>query len=98
LTRQVSFDQAAYTADAIQRAAYRFSDRLSLDLTSEDGSYCCELHLDTDDPSVADSVSSDFRKEVLDQTLRERIRAETHDVRNLILALAFSNTGLAVEE
>jgi His-Xaa-Ser system protein HxsD len=38
---------------------------------------------------------ADFRNEVLDQVLRERIRAETSDIRNLVLALAFSRTGLA---
>ena len=38
---------------------------------------------------------SEFRNEVLDETLRERIRDDTKEVRNVILALAFSNTGLA---
>jgi His-Xaa-Ser system protein HxsD len=41
------------------------------------------------------TLVSELRCEVLDQVLRERIRAETADVRNLVLALAFSRTGLA---
>jgi len=96
--RQLSFDRAAYSADAIQRAAYRFSDRLSLDLSAEGSEYRCGLDLETSDAAIADGVVRDFRREVLDQTLRERIREETQDVRNLILAVAFSNTGLAAEE
>jgi His-Xaa-Ser system protein HxsD len=97
-TRELCFDRAAHSVDAIQRAAYRFSDRLSLDLVAEDTVYRCHIHFDETDEYAINQVLADFRKEVLDQTLRERIRAETQEVRNLILALAFSNTGLAVEE
>jgi His-Xaa-Ser system protein HxsD len=42
----------------------------------------------------AEAVRADFRRHVLDQVLRERIRRETEGVRNAIFALAFSNTGL----
>lgn len=94
IERVVSFDRNSHSIDAVQRAAYRFSDRIS-----------CEIHPDgelievraallnaEDDP---DALIAEFRNEVLDQVLRERIRAETADVRNLVLALAFSRTGLA---
>jgi His-Xaa-Ser system protein HxsD len=90
---KLSFDRAGYSLDAIQRAAYRFSDRLSCDIS--DGAEAIEVSLHIAD-SVEDreAVLADFRNEVLDQVLRERIRAETGDVRNLVLALAFSKTGL----
>jgi His-Xaa-Ser system protein HxsD len=94
----VTFEQEAHSVDAIQRAAYRLSDRLSIDLQSTGNLFTCTTHIDSDDPDVASTILSDFRKEVLDQTLRERIRSETEGVRNLILALAFSNTGLASED
>ena len=41
-----------------------------------------------------EALIGEFRNEVLDETLRSRVRDETREVRNLILALAFSNTGL----
>jgi His-Xaa-Ser system protein HxsD len=94
IQREVSLDATAYSADAIQRAAYRFCDRLSLELTTVEGTFRCVVHVETDDDDMADATISDFRNEVLDQTLRERIRTETEDVRNLSLALAFSNTDL----
>jgi His-Xaa-Ser system protein HxsD len=94
IERELSFDTTAYSADAIQRAAYRFSDRLSLDLQRVNGDYACALQLKDELADQADEVLADFRNEVLDQTLRERIRSETEGVRNVILALAFSNTGL----
>lgn len=92
-----SFDADVYSPDAIQRAAYTFSDRLSIDLVLGQ-EIACTLHIVTDDPSIAEQVAGDFRNEVLDQVLRERIRLETADVRNLILAHAFSKSGLVPEE
>jgi His-Xaa-Ser system protein HxsD len=44
------------------------------------------------------ALLADFRNEVVDQALRERIRDETQETRNLILALAFSHTGLVDAE
>jgi His-Xaa-Ser system protein HxsD len=94
VVREVSFDPAAVSVDAVQRAAYRLSDRLSLDLKIGDG-IRCTLHLG--DAAEADELVADFRNEVLDQVLRERIRQETEPARNLILALAFSRTGALPE-
>jgi len=94
IEHQVTLDESAYSADAIQRAAYRFSDRLALDLKRVNGEFVCTLLINDELRDGADEIAADFRTEVLDQVLRERIRSETEDVRNLILALAFSNTGL----
>lgn len=91
--RNLSFDRAGHSLDAVQRAAYRFSDRLSCDIAEGGETIEVRVHL-ADDTSEPEAILADFRIEVLDQTLRERIRAETGDVRNLVLALAFSKTGL----
>ena len=56
------------------------------------------LEIDVDSEDEADRVVADFRNEVLDQVLRARIRTETEEVRNLILSLAFSRTGLTGED
>jgi His-Xaa-Ser system protein HxsD len=89
----LSFDPVAASLDAIQRAAYRLSDRLSCDVVSTETSIEVTVHPANSEADV-EALLGDFRNEVLDQTLRERIRAETTDVRNLVLALAFSKTGL----
>jgi His-Xaa-Ser system protein HxsD len=91
--RQLTFESSAHSVDAIQRAVYKLSDRLSCDLATHNGSVLCTVHL-PDETEDVEAALSDFRNEVLDQTLRERIRGETAEVRNLILALAFSKTGL----
>jgi His-Xaa-Ser system protein HxsD len=92
--RELSFDLAGHTVDAVQRAAYRFSDRLSCEITVGERSIDVRASI-LDEDADADVLTAEFRNEVLDQVLRERIRDETGDVRNLILALAFSRTGLA---
>jgi His-Xaa-Ser system protein HxsD len=94
IERSLTFDAPAYSVDALQRAMYRLSDRLSGDVRHSKGVHLCVLQLETNDEEEAELLVAKFRKEVLDQTLRERIRNETQEVRNLILALAFSNTGL----
>jgi His-Xaa-Ser system protein HxsD len=94
IAREVTFDVEAYSADAIQRALYKLSDRLSGDVRRSDGLYHCRLKAQPADDDEIERLLADFQMEVLDETLRERIRAETREVRNLILALAFSNTGL----
>ena len=95
LVRVIQFDPVAVTVDAVQRAAYRMSDRLSIDIRMDE-TVECTVHLS--EASEVESVLADFRNEVLDQVLRERIRTETAAARNLILALAFSNTGVVSQE
>jgi His-Xaa-Ser system protein HxsD len=92
--RMLHFDRSAASIDAIQRSIYRLSDRLSCDIVPGDKAIEVVVHPADPDADV-EQLLGDLRNEVLDQTLRERIRAETDDVRNLILALAFSKTGLA---
>jgi His-Xaa-Ser system protein HxsD len=87
------FDTSGYSMDAIQRAAYKFCDRFALEITSDGQVLRCKLDFA---PEVTDqsSVVRSFKTEVLDQVLRERIRTETEGVRNVILAVAFSNARL----
>jgi His-Xaa-Ser system protein HxsD len=88
----VTFAAQTASVDAIQRAAYRFSDRFSCELIPGEDEHRCAIRV-TGDIDAAD-VIDDFRTEVLDQVLRERIRTETEPVRTMILAHAFSRTGV----
>jgi His-Xaa-Ser system protein HxsD len=90
----LSFDRSAASFDAVQRAVYRLSDRLSCDVAAKDAATEVVIHPSDPDADI-EALLGDLRNEVLDQALRERVRAETSDVRNLVLALAFSKTGLA---
>jgi len=88
---EVVLDASAYSGDAIQRAAYKLQDEFTLELTLEADRYRCLLHFAE---AVSDEAVAEFRRDALDQALRERIREETEPVRNLVLALAFSKTDL----
>lgn len=88
----VSFAAETASIDAIQRAAYRFSDRFSCELIPGAAEHLCKLN-PVGDGETKDIVG-DFRTEVLDQMLRERIRVETEPIRTMILAHAFSRTGV----
>lgn len=90
----LTFDAAASSMDALQRAAYRFADRFSCELIAGEDEHRCVLSPVADEVDVEAEVAA-FRTEVLDQVLRQRIRAETEPLRTMILAHAFSKTGLA---
>jgi His-Xaa-Ser system protein HxsD len=92
LSVELTFDAASHSVDAIQRAAYRFSDRVSCELVSGEAEHRCTLTAVAD--IDLDAQIADFRTEVLDHVLRERIRTETEPIRTMILAQAFSRTGV----
>jgi His-Xaa-Ser system protein HxsD len=89
----VVFEREFFSIDALQRAAYRLSDRMSCDFHAEATHYVCVIHPASaaDDPA---SLAAEFRNEALDYVLRERIREETREIRHVILALAFTDTEL----
>jgi His-Xaa-Ser system protein HxsD len=93
---EVTFAASAFDLEAIKRAAYRFSDRLTVAIEPGDIVTTCTLRLIPGGRrrETLDSLEAHFRNEVLDQDLRMRIRQETEPYRNLILSLAFEKTGL----
>lgn len=95
----INFDGRLYSAEAIQKAAYKSSNYFTVDIALDAGVIECKLIPNNGISSEQfDWAVEDFRKEVLDQQLRLKIKAETEPVRNLILGIAFSNTGLQDSE
>jgi His-Xaa-Ser system protein HxsD len=96
-SHSLSLNTSIYGIEAIKKAAYKFADRASVIINPVSESTVSIVfnfagkHAEND----PDQVISDFCKELLDQDLRERIKAETEPLRNLILAQAFSRTSLA---
>lgn len=87
--------EASFDVEAIKRAAYRFSDRVSVEIAETATNQVCTLRaLNPNTELNLETLAGDFRNEVLDQDLRIKIAAETADYRNLILSLAFSKTPL----
>jgi His-Xaa-Ser system protein HxsD len=88
------FDQATVDLDALQRSAYALAAEMTADIRVCDQDYVCTLFPRTQG-NTDDELKHRFRAEVNDQILRVRIAKETEPLRNLVFALAFSQTGLA---
>lgn len=91
------FDQAAVDLDALQRSAYALAAEMTADIRVLGGDYVCTLYRRGQD-ITDDELAHRFRAEVNDQVLRVRIARETEPLRNLVFALAFSQTGLPEAE
>ena len=91
----LNFPSSLYDGEAIQKSAYKSLNLFTIDLQSSSEAFNCKV---TANNGVSDELFShaveEFKKEVLDQQLRLKLKAETESVRNLILGIAFSNTGL----
>ena|SRR5207244_1546778 len=99
MVSEVRFDLAVFSLDAVKAACYRFLDKFSPSREVRDGGIVCQLQFDSKSSEglIAAEIEN-LKKEVLDQELRQKLKAETEPVRNLILAHAFSKTGLIADE
>lgn len=97
-SHKLVFDERLYDTQVLQKAAYRSMNFLTVDITSADGQFMCVLSstIGVDEPSFLSAVQ-EFKKDVLDYQLRHQLSAETQSIKNLILGLAFSKTGLISE-
>jgi His-Xaa-Ser system protein HxsD len=95
----VTFSSAVFGTTAVKKAAYKYIKIFSADITENDSFINCALRFsEALKADEMERIVSDFRKEVLDQDLREALKKETEQVRNLILAHAFSKTALVSDE
>ncbi len=92
---RMSFDSRVYALPIVKKAAYRFLKEFITDITQDGDAWICTLtFVGPADADVTERASRALQAEVLDQDLRASIARETEPVRNAILALAFSRTGL----
>ena len=93
---RTTLDLRAYRLTAIQKAAYRSAARFSVELGPVSGeTLAVTMHFpDGTSEGAAREATGAFLRDVLDEELRARIGEETAPLRTLILAHAFSRTGL----
>lgn len=92
----LSLDLKVYGLEAIKKAVYRFADRASILLSHKSEAVIEAAFTFKEGVSQAqrEAIVADFGNELMDQDLRAKISSETKDVRNLILAHAFSRSSL----
>ena len=89
----LELDHKAYCLEAVQKASYRLINKLTVQISTNENSISCDIQMN-DGSKIDDNLINAFKRELLDQQLRVQIKKETEDQRNLILAFAFSKTGL----
>jgi len=94
----LEFDAKSYSVLAVQKACHRYSGQASFEITQRLELSTIQVIVFPRTTKSEDALMQNIRTEVLDQQMREVVRAETAGVRNLILAHAFSRTGLIHED
>jgi His-Xaa-Ser system protein HxsD len=85
----LTFDNRVNSIEAVQKALYRVISNSDFDLKID--GLNIQVTLTTQDSSVdIQLLATELKRCVNDYSLREKIGAETADLRNLILATAFS--------
>jgi His-Xaa-Ser system protein HxsD len=96
---EVRFDSRVYALPTVKKAAYRFLKTFTTAIAQDGDEWVCTLSFATPtDGEALEKAKRELQAEVLDQDLREVVARETEPLRNTILALAFSRTGLQGSE
>lgn len=96
MSAEVCFDLNIVSMEAIKKVVYRYGDRVTFSLFKKDETVVCTFSPRSDVTFEVDlkAIAEQLPLDTLDQDLRETIFEKTALLRNTILALAFSRTGL----
>lgn len=97
-SHRLIFDERLYDVQVLHKAAYRSMNFLTADISVDGGQFICELssNIGVDEATFLSAIQ-EFKKDVVDYQLRHQLSGETQPIKNLILGLAFSKTGLISE-
>ena len=85
------FTKELYNKEALLRAAYSFTDIAYVHLDADKDNYIADIEMK--EAVEPDKITElDFQNEILAQMVRENISKQTKNVRELMLARAFSST------
>jgi len=87
-------DSRVYRLNAVKKAAYRLGGRATSQITVLPQGGIQVILTPLRGLSEDANLEAEFREEVLDQELREQIGEETAQLRNILLAQAFSGLSL----
>jgi His-Xaa-Ser system protein HxsD len=93
---KISVAKTAYSAEAINRAAYKVAQLGSAQISDSESEWI--IHLFPQSNVESEALRHEFLANLSDESLREIIRARTDPLRSLILAHAYSNTRLTGED
>jgi His-Xaa-Ser system protein HxsD len=85
----INFDSAVFSVESVQKAIYRMGNKISASISLDKNMIRVEVET-IEKNAIIGEIFSELRQTVNDYSLRERISAETQEMRNLILSAAFS--------
>lgn len=84
-----TFSKEIYSKKALLRASYVFTDEFYVHLSADNENYIAELTAKNDEASID---FEEFKNELLSQTIKEQLEADTKELRTLIMARALSSS------
>lgn len=85
------FSKEIYNKEALLKAAYSFTDRAYIHIDADDAYYIVDVN--SKDGNASNGIKLEaFKNEILAQMVRQDIHNKTKNIRELILARAFSST------
>lgn len=92
---RIRLPKAVYSDLAIQKAAYRLAADLAAHIEYNDEEVLVTLvRKNADDKSSSNLLVARFLQRLNDEVLREKVAKQTQGIRELLLAQAFSRSGL----
>ena len=85
----IRFAKELYSKTALLKAAYSFTDRFYVHLSVDNDNYVVSVLSKDGDHKLCEE---DFKNEILAQEVRSIITEQTHDIRMLLMARAFSSS------
>ena len=85
----INFDSAVFSVESVQKAIYRMGNKISASIALDKNMIRVEVET-IEKNVIIDEIFGELRQTVNDYSLREKISAETQEMRNLILSAAFS--------
>lgn len=83
------FSKELYTKEAVFKAAYSYTDKAYLHIDVDELNYLINVEAKSETDPIDEA---EFQNEMLAQMVRQYIQIQTKNVRELILARAFSST------
>jgi His-Xaa-Ser system protein HxsD len=92
--RQLTVELQLYGQEGLLRACYAFTDRCFIFLREAGPSKVTVVFRKRKSAKTLDALVEEFANELIDQSLRAQLAAETQNVRQLIVAQAFGESDL----
>ena len=89
-TTVLKFKHELYPKEAVLKAAYHFINRCYIHVDVMEEEYIVQLTAKKDIPD--DVTALEFENELLAQTVRYHVYAQTHTIREILMARAMSST------